>query len=100
MALALAALLRDEGLRVRVEVVVVVVRPFEDPTPPNRLEEAAVDAVAEDGRRTGLVGDFERGLLLGALEGDVLELSSDGVVPRVVRDVVLDAGFRDARLGL
>lgn len=75
MALALDALLRDEGLRVRVEVAVVAARPFEDPALPNRLEEAAVDAVAEDGRRTGLVGDFERGLLLGASVGDVLELS-------------------------
>lgn len=68
---ALAALLRDDGFRVRVEAVVVVVRPFEVPVPPNRLEEAAVDAVAEDGRRTGRVGDFDRGLLLGALVGEV-----------------------------
>lgn len=75
MELALAALLRDDGLRVRVEVAVVVVRPFEGPALPSLPEEAAVDAVAEDGRRAGLVGDFERGLLLGALVGGVLELS-------------------------
>lgn len=68
---ALTALLRDDGLRVRVEAVVVV-RPFEGPAAPNLPEDAAVDAVAEDGRRAGLVGDFDRGLLLGAVVDDAL----------------------------
>jgi hypothetical protein len=68
---ALTALLRDDGLRVRVEAVVVV-RPFEGPTAPNLPEDDAVDAVAEDGSRAGLVGDFDRGLLLGAVVVDVL----------------------------
>lgn len=73
VALALAALLREDGFRVRVEdEAEVVVRPFEGPVPPNLAEEDAVVAVAEDGRRTGLVGDFDRGLLLGTLVDDVL----------------------------
>lgn len=92
------ALLREEGFRVRVEAVVLVRSP--ELGVPSLAEEDWVGAVAEAGSRTGLVGDLVRALGAWAFVGDVFEVSWDGVEPRVVRDEVFAAGFREARLGL
>lgn len=93
------ALLREDGFLVRVEAVVLV-RPVELVPVPNRAEDACVGAVAEAGNRTGLVGDFVRGLVAWEFVGEAFGPSCDSVEPRAVRAEVFAAGFKEARLGL
>lgn len=84
-----------------VRVVEPVVGPVEDPVVPNFAADAWVGADIEPGRRAGLVLALVPALVFVSLGGERLEVSWEGVAPRVILAVVaFDAAFREVRLCL